>query len=200
MKIVLLVEGKTEKVFLPHLRRFLETRLANRMPRMSMQVYDGRIPTGQKLKRVVERLVSESTDAVVALTDVYTGKADFTNAADAKQKMRNWVGANPKFFAHAAQHDFEAWLLPFWDDIQRLSGSNRAAPPGQPEAVDHQSPPSYRIREAFRTGSTGRDYVKTRDAPRILEGKDLAVAATVCPELKALLNTILSLCDGAVIP
>lgn len=31
-------------------------------------------------------------------------------AADAKQKMREWVGTEPRFFPHAACHDFEAWL------------------------------------------------------------------------------------------
>jgi hypothetical protein len=29
-----------------------------------------------------------------------------------------------------------------------------------------------------------------------LDGKDLTVAAVQCPELKALLNTILTLCDS----
>jgi hypothetical protein len=42
--------------------------------------------------------------------------------------------------------------------------------------------------------------VKPRDARRVLEGKDLAVAAAQCGELKAFLNTILSLCGGDLIP
>jgi hypothetical protein len=130
---------------------------------------------------------------VIALTDVYTGTNDFIDAADAKRKMREWVGSNERFHPHAAQHDFEAWLLPFWAEIQELAGHTKAAPQGKPESVNHHRPPSHHIREIFRTGSSGRDYSKPRDAARILRGKDLSVAANKCPELKAFLNTILAL-------
>jgi hypothetical protein len=110
--------------------------------------------------------------------------------------MRHWVGANPRFYPHAAQYDFEAWLLPFWSEIQRLAGHNRNAPAGPPEQVDHNRPPSAHIREIFRVGTCRDDYSKPRDGKRILQGKDLAIAATACPELKSFLNTILALCEG----
>ena len=199
MKIAVLIEGQTERAFLRHLRPFLETRLAGRMPRLDPEPYDGRIPTGERLKREVERLLRSGrppADAVIALTDVYTGTGEFQSAEDAKKKMRNWVGQNPRFFPHAAQHEFEAWLLPFWSTIQRLAGHNVNAPGGPPEAVNLTRPPSVRIQEIFHTGSRGRDYVKPRDADRILRDNDLLAAATACPELRALLNTILRLCGG----
>jgi len=198
MKIALLVEGRTERVFLPHLRRFLQNQLAGRMPRLDPLPYHGRIPKGDHLKREVERLLRSGrppADAVIALTDVYTGTADFTDAEDAKRQMQVWVGENNRFYPHAAQHDFEAWLLPFWETIQRLAGHNMAAPGGPPEAVNHNRPPSVRIEEIFRVGRR-RDYVKPRDAERILRENDLRVAATSCPELRALLNTILRLCGA----
>ena len=53
MKITLLVEGRTEKAFLPHLRNFLQSRLAGRMPNLDPAPYHGRIPTYGKLERVV---------------------------------------------------------------------------------------------------------------------------------------------------
>jgi len=199
MKSAVLIEGQTERAFLPHLRSFLETRLAGRMPRLDPVLYDGRIPTGERLRREVERLLRSGrppADAVIALTDVYTGTGEFQDAENAKRKMREWVGENPQFFPHAAQHEFEAWLLPFWGTIQRLAGHNMGAPGGPPEAVNLTRPPSVRIREVFRAGSRGRDYVKPRDADRILRDNDLLAAATACPELRALLNTILSLCGG----
>jgi hypothetical protein len=65
----------------------------------------------------------------------------------------------------------------------------------QPEAINHEHPPSDRIREIFRLGRR-RDYIKSRDANRILTGKELTVAANKCPELKAFLNTILTLTDA----
>jgi hypothetical protein len=201
MKISLIVEGKTETAFVPHLRRFLQTRLLNRMPRIDASPYDGHIPTGDKLKRRVEALLNDgvrSADAVIALTDVYTGSREFVDANDAKSKMRTWVADN-RFYPHAAQHDFEAWLIPYWPDIKRLAGSNRTSPGPTPENIDHDKPPSYWIAEVFRSGSHGKAYVKPRDANRILRDKDLLVAAYVCSELKAFLNTILSLCNSPTI-
>ena len=201
MTIALLVEGETERTFVPHLRRFLQPRLAGRMPRLDPVPFDGRIPKDDKLKRIVERLLRgrQAADAVIALSDVYTGTREFEDAGDAKRKMREWVGPNQKFFPHAAQYDFEAWLLPFWDDIQRLAGHNMAPPSGPPESVDHMRPPAAHIEEIFRAGSRGRKYVKARDAERILRENDLGEAAAACPELRALLNTILQLCEVAPI-
>jgi hypothetical protein len=196
MKISIMVEGKTETGFKPHLIEFLKLRLPEHMPRLDPFRYDGRIPKGDKLRRAVETLLNTGSDAVIALTDVYTGTNDFQNAADAKTKMRQWVGQNDRFYPHVAQHDFEAWLLPYWDDIQVIAGHNRKAPPGTPEAVNHNRPPSKHIEEIFRIGTCRDGYSKPRDANRILRGKDLMVAATRCPELKAFLNTILTLSGG----
>jgi hypothetical protein len=199
VKITILVEGKTETAFKPHLRAFLEPRLTGRMPRLDPFRYDGRIPTHDKLKRAVETLLTDRpvpSDAVIALTDVYTGTNDFIDAPDAKAKMRRWVGANDRFYPHAAQHDFEAWLLPYWDEVQRIAGHNRRAPHGNPERVNNNRPPSYYLNEIFENGTCRDSYSKPRDANRILRGKDLTIAATHCPELKAFLNTILRLCGG----
>jgi Domain of unknown function (DUF4276) len=199
VKITILVEGKTETAFKSHLTEFLKRKLVGRMPRLDMFPYDGRIPKEEKLRRVVEKLLNVGklpADAVIALTDVYTGTDDFRDAADAKNKMRQWVGSNTRFYPHAAQHDFEAWLLPFWPDIQRLAGHNRNAPPGLPEDVNHSQPPSRHIQMLFRLGTCRDDYSKPRDANRILRGNDLTVSALRCPELKAFLNTILTLSGG----
>ncbi len=199
MKITVLVEGKTERVFKPHLLEFLKTRLTGRMPNIDFFPYDGRIPTEDKLRRTVEQLLRNGrvpSDAVIALTDVFTGTNEFVDAEDAKRKMRGWAGNNDRFHPHAAQFDFEAWLLPFWSDIQKLAGHNRRAPAGPPEAVNHTHPPSWHVREIFRIGDCREDYSKPRDANRILRGKDLAITAHACPELKAFLNTLLTL-NGA---
>ncbi len=198
MKIAILVEGRTEKAFLPRLREFLKPRVTGNMPNLDIVPYDGRIPKEAKLRRTVESLLSGRNPAlaVIALTDVYTGTADFYDAADAKAKMRSWVGPNDRFHPHVAQHDFEAWLLPYWSEIQKVAGHNRTAPPGPPEMVNHNRPPSFHIKEIFRIGTCRDDYSKVRDAKRILQNQDLSIAAAACPELRAFLNTILQLCGG----
>lgn len=205
MKIAIIVEGKTEKAFLRHLRNYLQGCLQGQMPKLDPFPYNGRIPTQDKLLRVVQRLLKSGrrpADHVIALTDVYTGSQppDFGNAADAKNKMRRWVGNEPRFHPHAAQYDFEAWLLPFWPHIQHLAGHNKAAPPGNPENINHNNPPAHRIKEIFRIGSRGKAYVKPRDAGRILRDNDLSVAVSNCSELKAFVNTILRICGGEEVP
>lgn len=204
MKVSIIVEGKTEKAFMPYMREYLKSRLAGNMPKLDTFPYDGRIPKGDKLKRVVANLLMgrNAANYVIALTDVYTGTnpPDFQDAADAKAKLRIWVGDEPRFHPHAAQHDFEAWLLPYWQTIQRLAGHNKLAPAGQPETVNHQNPPSYRLKEIFEIGRCRDSYVKPRDAGRILRENELSVAIYQCAELKAFINTILSVSGGAEIP
>ncbi len=201
MRIALIVEGKTEKAFLPALRNYLMQTLAGQMPTLKAIPQGGRVPKEDKLKRLVENLLKEY-DAVIALTDVYTSKnpnsRDFTDAADAKQKMRRWVGDNPNFYPHAAQHDFEAWLIPYWPALQTLAKHNRNAPGGRPETVNHDKSPAYHIAELFESGKI-RSYNKERDAPKILAANDLAISISQCPELKSLINTILTLCGSAAL-
>jgi hypothetical protein len=203
MKIVVLVEGDTERVFLPSLRNFLSRHLPGKMPSLMVRPYDGRIPKGEKLRRVVEDLLNKRpapADAVIALTDVYTGSRDFANAAEAKAKMMEWVSNNARFYPHVAQHDFEAWLLPYWSTIQKLAKHNMGAPAGPPEQVNHDRPPATRIKEIFERGKCRDSYVKPRDALRILKDNDLAVAVEACAELKAFVNTIIRLSGGIVLP
>jgi len=198
VKIAVPVEGETEKVFKPHLLGFLSGRLAGNMPKLKFFTYDGRIPKEQKLRRVVENHLNDGYDAVIALTDVYTGDRDFKDAAGAKTKMNEWVDQPSGFYPHVALHDFEAWLLPYWSSILELAKTNKRAPSGKPEKVNHDRPPSRHLKDLFVSGKRkGRfSYNKPRDANRILEGQDLIVAANACPELKAFLNTIMRLSGG----
>ena len=201
MKITIICEGKTEKAFNPCLKSFLSDRLPGKNPALRYDVHDGAIPAGKKLKKLVETLLTTGpvkSDAVIALTDVFPA---FPNAAAAKQEMRLAAGDQPKFFPHVALHDFEAWLLPYWDRIQKLAGGNSAPFGPNPEAVNHGNPPAHRLSRLFEAGSCRDSYIKARDAGRILRDADLMTAINACPELKAFVNTILRLCDKSkVIP
>ncbi|MBX9602515.1 MAG: DUF4276 family protein [Bryobacteraceae bacterium] len=200
MKIAWIVEGKTEKALKPPLIAFLESRLKGSMPRLDVRSENGLVPKEARLKRLVEGLLQQGYGAVIALTDVYTGQRSFADAADAKSKLNGWVGANPKFHAHAAQFEFEAWLLPYWPRIQKQAGSSRKPPSGNPENVNHHKPPSKLLEEVFRTGNPGRRYLKTIDSIAILRDQDISLAAAECTELKAFLNTILTVCGAQPLP
>lgn len=196
MRIAILVEGATEMAFRKKLHEFLQSRLEQKMPRLDFKPQHGGIPKEKKIKLIVENFLdNDGYHAVIALTDVYTGKQDFKDANDAKDKMRRWVDKNPKFYPHTALHDFEAWLLPYWKTIQKRAKHNRSAPSGSPETVNHQKPPSDWIKEIFSSGSRGKDYNKVIDGVAILKDNDLMIAIKTCPELKAFVNRIISLCD-----
>lgn len=47
MRIAILMEGETERVFLPHLREFLAPRLPGKMPKLIANKYDGRLQAGE---------------------------------------------------------------------------------------------------------------------------------------------------------
>ncbi|MBX3180498.1 MAG: DUF4276 family protein [Candidatus Hydrogenedentes bacterium] len=204
MRIVLLVEGRTEQAFLHHLRQYLSRHLSP-MPKMEARPYNGRIPAGPMLQEAVRDLLrrrQRPVDHVIALTDVYTGTAPpmFKSADDARAKMREWVGQDPRFHPHAAQYDFEAWLIPYWDDLRRIAGHNQARPGADPESINHDNPPSKRLKALFQVGTFRGAYSKPRDADRIFRKNGLDVAIDQCPELKSLVNTILTICGAPPIP
>jgi hypothetical protein len=196
-RIAILVEGATEIAFKHILIDFLSLRLQGTMPKLDFVPQNGRLPKEARLKRLVQLLLRKN-DWVLALTDVYTGSTphDFKDAADAKKKMRRWVGSEPRFHPHAAQYEFEAWLLPYWTRIQALADSDHRAPSPRPETVNHQKPPSRHLAEVFRSGRKKRTYSKILDSAVILRDQDLAVSAAACPELRDFLNTILALCGA----
>ena len=93
IKIAIIVEGQTERVFKESLLSFLRTRLSQ-MPKLQFITYNGRIPKQEKLKRVVENLLEE-VDHVIALTDVLV-KEDKSVNKDAiyntiKRQLRDYI-------------------------------------------------------------------------------------------------------------
>lgn len=206
MRITIICEGRTESVFKEHLKRFVDGRLKRIVdgklmdmpkPRLDFFRCDGAIPRENKLRRTVTTLLAHGSDAVIALTDAHPGFP--AGAEDAKRQMREWVGDEPRFYPHVALHDFEAWLLPYWDHIKKLA-RKEAQPFGEPEKVNHDKPPAHRLKALFEAGSCRDSYSKPRDAGRILKDVDLMIAIKACPELKSFVNTILHLSGGEVIP
>jgi hypothetical protein len=136
--------------------------------------------------------------AVVALIDVFPNHAD---AGTAKAALVEKAGNAANFYAHAAQYDVEAWLLPFWGDICRRVGVTQQAPGNHPEQVDQNTPPSYHLKELYRLAKPKpRKYVKTTEMYAILRNKDLLTIASQCTEFKAFVNTLLTLSELTPLP
>ena len=204
MRIAILIEGRTEKAFKPFLIDFLKGYLTGKMPKLDFVPQHGGLPTNDKLKRVVENLLSDKkrpADAVIALTDVYTGHNPplFDDGDDAKKKLKDWVGNNPNFYAHVALHDFEAWLIPFWEKIKTMAKSNAKRPALNPETVNHNNPPAYRLKAVFESGKRKKSYSKTVDVGRILDKENLMTVVNECAEFKLFVNRIIKLSGGTEI-
>ena len=199
MSVVLLAEGDTERALKEHLKSFLDHRaLLEGRQRITLLSRSYLSVRKDKLSRQVQLLLDEpGIEAVVALIDVYPSFAD---AVEAKSWLRESAGESRRFYAHAAQFDVEAWLLPYWDEICRRLKLVKRKPGPHPEHVDGHKPPAYHLDELYRqVKPKARKYNKPIEMREILRGKDLIVAADACPEFKAFLNTLLALNGLAVL-
>ena len=193
MKIVLLAEGDTEKALAEHLKRFLDQRAeAAGKPKIALRTKPITLNRGDLRGRIRLELCEPQVIAVVGLVDVYPR---FTSAEHAKQFLREASANDPRFHAHAALHDVEAWLLPFWRSICDKIGVRHAPPGAHPEKVDFNQPPSRRLQELYNRARPPQKYIKPIEMNALLRGKDLTIAAEQCPEFKALLNTLLTLSE-----
>lgn len=196
MRTVLLCEGKSESALRDALKSFLDAHCdqANR-PKVKLEVkpFDGPPSPGELRRRFDRHAENPEVLGVIALTDVYPR---FRDAGAAKEFLRGCVRdslLSPKFHAHAAQMELEAWLLPYWSKIAKHLGVNAKPPGANPEEVDDQKPPSRHLKELYRRGK--RSYEKPLDAAKILSKYGVEEAARACPELKKLLDTLTMLCD-----
>ena len=200
-EIVLLVEGKTENAMKSILKQFLDMRCeaAGRPKvRLSTRPLDSRLLKEKVVKdQVTMNLKRASVVGVVALIDVVCSGRDrqFDSAEAAIQFLSNMAPGEERYRAHAAQYDFEAWLLPYWDAITAKLRVKKQSPGSNPETVNHNHPPSWHLRDLYRKAKL--DYNKPRDALAILTGKDLLVSADKCRQFKSFLNSLLYLagCD-----
>ena len=198
-EIVVLCEGATEKGLKDALKVFLDgecVRANQDRIRLTLVSANGgsELLKADRLSALVNRhLGRPGVVGVIGLVDVVAPgvRTRFENAADAINTLKNLMFGEPRFHAHAAQHDLEAWLLPYWDTACRKVNRRQQPPGARPEAVNHGHPPSYHLNELYRLA--GKRYDKPRDAAAILRGQDLRVSAEACPQFKAFLNTLLGL-------
>lgn len=90
----------------------------------------------------------------------------------------------------------EQWLAEY--SLDRLWQMGQLG--GRPEDINHGNPPAHRLRDLFQEGKPPRKYKKPIDGKKLFEKLDLAQVAAVCPEFKALLNTMLALCEYPLLP
>jgi predicted ATPase len=151
--------------------------------------------------RRLEHTELEMRDLIVMIGANGSGKTSFLDvlsilAASARGNLHDTLqikGGLNEILTRGKARELEIKISMKVPEAQ--SQHNRSAPTANPESVNHQKPPAYRIKEIFRLGNCKRDYNKIIDGKAILKKNDLMLSIDACPELKAFVNTIISLCD-----
>lgn len=202
MKIVLFVEGHTEKKALPDfLKRWLDPQLPQPIG-IAVVRFEGWHDYVDDIAKKVELNLSGKTGAdkvgAIGLLDLYGPTFYPSHAVSvaeryawAKQDLEKKV-AHPRFRQHFAVHETEAWLL---SQSGLLPSAINSALPGrcaQPETVNFNEPPAKLLdrlyREKQRTG-----YKKVTDGANLFKKLSPDVARAKCPYLKCLLDDMLTL-------
>lgn len=201
MKIVLFVEGATEKSVLPRfLKRWLDPKLPKPIGVKVVQFegwrnYENDIATKAKLN-----LTGKSGADVVGgfgLLDLYGPTfypGDKTSAPDraawAKDHLEKVV-SQPKFRQHFAVHELEAWLLSAPDILPKAVKDALPGKSAQPETVNFNDPPAAMLERLYKE-KLKKPYKKTIDGVSLFEALAPETAYQKCPYLKRLLDDILA--------
>ena len=202
MKLVLFVEGATERASLPDLfKRWLDPRLGQRLGFRVVRFEGWRHYYDEIARKVALNLSGKAgADVVggVGLLDLYgpTFYPGHTTAsaeryAWAKEHLEQRVG-HPRFRQHFAVHETEAWLLA---QPELLAPEVGRALPGRtalPETVNFDEPPARLLERLYRQ-KIGRPYRKVIDGASLFRSLSPEKAAERCPNLRRLLEDMLAL-------
>lgn len=203
MKIILFVEGHTEKKAIPSfLKRWLDPRLSKPVGIKSVR-FDGWPELVKDSRTKANLYLSEdNVIAVIALLDLY-GPTIYPNDKGATTERYEWAKEHlernvdrTNFFQFFAVHEVEAWLLSdpsifpreIEPSVQKISKS--------PEEINNTAPPAKRLNEIYRK-QTKRNYKKVTYGQDLFSKLDPNVAYEKCPYLRELLDTMLKMARGA---
>ncbi len=206
MKIILLVEGVTERLVLgAFLKRWLDPRLSK-----PIQIYLVRCGNDRNeiVKRAKEFLASPEMRrgdirGVAGLLDLY-GIDWIPPKISGVKGCYDWVVSavekdvdHDRFRMFCAVHELEAWILGQPDVLPRPV---RDAAPAKvfayPEKVDFDTPPAKLLKQLY-VKHVGRKYRKTTDGPRLFGNLEPEPVSLKCPYFKALLEGLLDLARSA---
>jgi hypothetical protein len=206
MKLVLFVEGVTERKGLPEfLKRWLDPKLSRPIGIKVVQ-FQGSPAYYEEIETRVDLALSgkggADVVAAIGLLDLYGLSfcpADQTTAearkAWAKEHLEKRVG-NPRFRQHFAVHETEAWLLAHPENLPPEVQKALPGKAARPETVNFDEPPGKLLGRLYQE-KLGRGYKKVIDGTNLFQLLSPDRAYEKCPALKALLDDMLSLAKQA---
>ena len=202
MKIVLLVEGETEKSVLPgFLQRWLKGKIEPLPAIMAVNTKGCDNHVKDCAKKASLHLTAPDVLAVIGLLDLH-GPAYPGHCATVDQKraylrdrLEKEVGS-PNFRQHFAIHELEAWLFSdpdiFPAEVKRALTKKTA----RPEALCDNDLPSKLLGRLYQE-TIKKDYKKRAHGAELFAKLDPDRAAAKCPALAALLDDLLKFASPA---
>lgn len=203
MRILLYVEGDTEKCLPGFFSRWLRAKIQDNIQIKPVNFHGVGNYRNEFARRARRDLQSTEVNGIIGVIDFYRSGLPYPNGsidekyAWAKQHMERHVGSQ-NFRQHFAVHETEAWLLsePKIFPSAMRSGLPKAS---NPETVNTIHPPSDRLKTLYRTGVNHRVYGKSVEGAYLFSRLDPEVASKRCPHLRLLLDDVLALATGSLV-
>lgn len=208
MRVVLLVEGWTEKELPTFLKRWLDPQLPQPIGLHAVRLAGASHYLGNVAKRTRSHLTNdEDAIAVFGLLDLYGLQFDYPKHADRDQKI-NWARAQivnrvdpalrPKFRQHFAVHEIEAWLLADPRLFPTIKLPDKCA---RPEEINFNEPPSKLLDRLFKERENRRryrGYDKITMASNLFPQLDPTLVYQKCPNFKLMMDEMLNMARQAL--
>ncbi|AKT38479.1 DUF4276 family protein [Chondromyces crocatus] len=205
MKVVLFVEGTTEKALPAFFKKWLDPRLPRPIG-FKVVRFEGWAEYDREIERKVELNLSgkKAADVVLGLglLDLY-GPTIYPRGLATADERYDWGKAHfekrvdhPRFRQHFAAHETEAWLL---SDPSILPPAVANALPGrcaQPETVNFDEPPAKLLERLYRE-KLRRGYKKVIDGMNLFAALSPDTAHARCPRFRAMLDEMLAVVKQA---
>jgi len=96
-----------------------------------------------------------------------------------------------------AVHELEAWLLSDLEIFPKNIRKRLSKLKKDPEEVNFNEPPAKLLEKIYRS-VTGKNYKKVTYGKQLFKNLNPETAAEKCPNLKKLLNEILTMAESAI--
>ncbi len=205
MKLVFLVEGRTEQVAIQgFLKRWLDPRLLQPVgvQSVSFQGYaDLTRKFADKARMYLDGPRAGDIVGVIAMLDLYgPAYADHLDSVAkrcsfGREQFERQVD-HQRFRFHYAVHELEAWLLSQPGIFSRTIAEQFPKNIDRPEEINSREPPAKLLDRIYKSVA-GKPYKKVVYGKQLFSKLDPEVAARKCPYLKQLLDDLLELCRSA---
>lgn len=208
MKFIIVVEGKTEKnVIEDFLQRYLNKHLEINVGVRAID-REGVAELIKDLPAITDKWLDKKHSGdvigVFGFADLYGLPVDYPKSITTVSAKIKWAKSEieksitqKSFRMFFAVHELEAWLLSdlsiFPTNVKRVLSKDKR----KPENVNFDEPPAKLLKRVYYK-ETNRNYKKVTNGKQLFKNLNPEIAAEKCPNLKKLLNEMLTMAESAI--